>query len=194
MPLLRGTDGEQKMSKSYDNYIGISESAVEQYGKTMSTPDHLLEEWIRLTAGLAGTELESALARAAADPYRAKRELAHGIAASYHGAGEADAAAAHFDRVFREHAVPDAVPEVRLAHDDERLRVEGGAALLPGLLVAAGLAASNSEAGRLLEQGAIQVDGGRVTDRTARVLAAAGGEVLLQRGRRHFVKVIFGAG
>jgi hypothetical protein len=86
------------------------------------------------------------------------------------------------------------VPQGRLAHDHERPRVEGGPALRPGLLGAPALAAPNSLAGRLLEQGAIQVDGGRVTDRTARVPAAAGGEVLLQRGRRHFVKVIFGAG
>src|SRR5690606_26616572 len=75
MPLLRGTDGEQKMSKSYDNYIGITEPPEEQFGKTMSIPDGLLEEWYRLATPLRGEALEAAIRRSQEDPYHAKREL-----------------------------------------------------------------------------------------------------------------------
>ena len=192
MPLLRGTDGAVKMSKSYDNYIGITESATQQYGKTMSAPDGLLEEWTRLAGGFDGAELAQALALIENDPYRAKRTLARRIAATYHGDEAGAQAEAHFDRVFRDHATPQDVPQVRLALGDARLKADENSVFLPGLLVAAGLAASNTEAARLLEQGAVSVDEARVTDRAARVHARAGGSVLLQRGRRHFVRVEFG--
>jgi tyrosyl-tRNA synthetase len=192
MPLLRGTDGEAKMSKSYDNYIGIAEPASEQFGKTMSIPDHLLEEWIRLAAPLPADELERALARAASDPYAAKRALARRIAALYHGATAAEKAEAHFDLLFRAHATPADVPEHQLPLGDERLRYrERGGAWLPGLLVAARLASSNAEAMRLIEQGAIAVDEQRVADRNAALPAAAGASVLLRRGKRHFARVHF---
>src|SRR5512146_3113451 len=85
MPLLRGTDGEAKMSKSYDNYIGITESAQQQVGKTMSIPDTLLEEWYHLASPLEGAELEGAIAAARTDPYQAKRRLARLLAGMYHG-------------------------------------------------------------------------------------------------------------
>lgn len=193
MPLLRGTDGEHKMSKSYDNYVGISEPATEQFGKTMSIPDALLEEWIRLglpsTSGAQAALLESA----ATDPYATKRALARQIAALYHGAGAGEAAEAHFDRLFRDHAPPEQVEERRIDMLDERLRVrERGGVWVPGLLVTAGLAASNAEAARLIEQGAIAVDEARVSDRNAVLPARPGQHYLLRRGKRQFVRVILG--
>ena len=192
MPLLRGTDGAAKMSKSYDNYIGIAEPATEQFGKTMSIPDHLLEEWIQLAAPLASDELARALAQAANDPYRAKRALARRIAALYHGDAAAEKAESHFDLLFRDHATPDTVPEHQLALGDDRLRYrERGGAWLPGLLVATRLAASNAEAMRLIEQGAIAVDERRIGDRNAALPAAAGASVLLRRGKRQFARVHF---
>ena len=192
MPLLRGTDGEQKMSKSYDNYIGISEPATEQYGKTMSVPDTLLEEWTRLAVPMPAEELAPALERIAGDPYGAKRELARRITALYHGADEAERAAAHFDRLFREHAPPEQVQQQSVSLGDQRLRVrERGAVWLPGLLVATGLAASNAEAMRLIEQGAIAVDEARVANRNAEITAAAGDAVLLRRGKRQFIRAAF---
>ena len=194
MPLLRGTDGEQKMSKSYDNYIGISEPASEQYGKTMSIPDALLEEWTRLALELDAAQLEEALRVAAADPYRAKRAMAHRITALYHGGAEADRAAAHFDRLFRDHAPPEEVPEHRISILDERLRVrERGAVWVAGLLVSAGLAASNAEAMRLIEQGAVAIDEERLADRNAMIQASVGQTVLLRRGKRQFARVRFEA-
>jgi len=193
MPLMRGTDGEQKMSKSYDNYIGISEPASEQFGKTMSAPDSLLDEWTRLAGIVDEAELAQARALAGSDPYAAKRALARRIVATYHGADEATRAEAAFDRLFRDHATPEDIPEISVPMADERLKADGDTVQLAGLLVAAGLAASNSEAGRLLEQGAIHVDEARIDDRNARVRARLGSGVLLQRGKRHFVRAVFGA-
>jgi tyrosyl-tRNA synthetase len=193
MPLMRGTDGEQKMSKSYDNYIGISEPASEQFGKAMSAPDSLLDEWTRLAGIVDEAELAQARALAVSDPYAAKRALARRIVATYHGADEATRAEAAFDRLFRDHVTPEDIPEISVPMADERLKADGDTVQLAGLLVAAGLAASNSEAGRLLEQGAIHVDEARIDDRNARVRARLGTALLLQRGKRHFVRAVFGA-
>jgi tyrosyl-tRNA synthetase len=191
MPLLRGTDGEQKMSKSYDNYIGIAESATQQFGRTMSIPDTLLDEWTRLAGNYEPAELARALAQIPADPYGAKRSLALRIAELYHGADEAARAETAFDRLFRDHATPDDVPQQRLSVSDERLRAQDGTVWLPGLLVATGLASSNSEAARLIDQGAVAVNEARQHDRNARIAVSAGGNVLLQRGKRQFARVLF---
>lgn len=192
MPLLRGTDGELKMSKSYDNYIGITEPPEEMFGKTMSIPDELLEEWYRLASPLTGDALEAAVRRAASEPYAAKRELARMIAERYHGAEAARAAEAHFDRLFKERALPDEIPETTLSLQEERLRYSPDSGVwVAGLLVATGLAASNGEALRLIEQGAIRVDDERVTDRNARLDVEPGSEAVLRRGKRQFVRVSF---
>ncbi len=190
MPLLRGTDGELKMSKSYDNYIAITEPPEEQFGKTMSIRDELLDEWLRLASALPDAELQRARELAARDPYAAKRLLARSVVREYHGDDAAARAEAHFDRVFRRHENPDAMPEVDLdiRHPDLRFDAATGV-WAPGLLVASGLAASNSEAVRLLDQGAITVDGRKLTGRNDPVPARPGVSLVLQRGKRHFVRV-----
>ncbi len=189
MPLLRGTDGVQKMSKSYDNYVGIAQPAEEQYGRTMSIPDDLLSEWYRLASGLSGEGLQGALRRAETDPYPAKRELASLIVQQYHGEEAARSAADRFDLVHRQHGVPDDVPLVEVAAGEEELAVEDGKVWLPRLLVRVDLAPSTSQAVRLIQQGAVSLDGEKVSDRSAGV--AAVGEYLLQRGKRHFARVRF---
>jgi tyrosyl-tRNA synthetase len=185
MPLLRGLDGQQKMSKSYDNYIGITESPDEQFGKTMSIPDSLLDEWWTLASDLAGDALENARRIARTDPYASKRELARRIVTLYHGEEAAERAARQFNRLFRERLEPEEVPELTL-----RLADVGSADPIPlvRILTAAGLAASNSEAARLIDQGAIAVNGERIQDRQAS-LPAATEPVLLRRGKRQFVRV-----
>jgi tyrosyl-tRNA synthetase len=190
MPLLRGLDGSQKMSKSYGNYIGITEPAEEQFGKTMSIPDTLLDEWWTLASGVVGESLEDARRLTAADPYASKRDLARRIVAQYHGEAAAAAAEAHFDRLFRERAIPQEIPERLVALGDPVLkqRVGGGVSLV-GLLVATGLAASNAEAARLIEQGAIHVDERRITDRSSYLPLEHGDTAILQRGKRQFVRV-----
>ncbi len=192
MPLLRGTDGTQKMSKSYDNYVGLAHPPEEQYGRTMSIPDELLEEWYRLGSGLPGEALQDAMAGARANPYRAKRALAARIVELYHGAEAARAASEHFDRVFRRHETPEEIPEVEVSAADPALAAVEGEVGVARLLVAAGLAPSNKEAVRLIEQGAVSLGGERVASRDARIPAS--GEYILQKGKRHFVRVRFVAG
>jgi tyrosyl-tRNA synthetase len=92
LPLMRGTDGVRKMSKSLDNYVGITEPPEEIYGKTMSIPDELLEEWYHLASSLRASELQAALARISDDPMGAKRALARDITRAYHGDEAAEAA------------------------------------------------------------------------------------------------------
>ena len=187
MPLLRGTDGVQKMSKSYDNYVGIADPPEEQYGRTMSIPDDLLDEWYRLASGLTGEALAAALRSAADSPYTAKRELARLITERYHDADAAREAATRFDLIHRQRGVPEDVPEVELAAGEEALAASDGAVWLPRLLVRAELAPSTSQAVRLIQQGAVLVDGEKVEDREATVTVP--GSYLIQRGKRHFVQV-----
>ncbi|MGH7468892.1 MAG: tyrosine--tRNA ligase [Longimicrobiales bacterium] len=190
MPLLRGTDGASKMSKSYDNYIGISEPAHEQYGKTMSIPDVLLEEWYELVSPLRGAQLATAKQLIQSDPYRAKRNLASALVATYHGIEASRQAEQHFDRVFRQHSTPDHVPVTRVSLTNPVVRFhEQQGVWIPGLLVVTGLASSNAEAVRLIEQGAIEINDERVRDRQAYLSVT--GEPILRRGKRHFVKVVF---
>jgi tyrosyl-tRNA synthetase len=196
MPLLRGTDGSAKMSKSYDNYIGITEAPEQMFGKTMSIPDALLTEWYDLAAGVVLTAERVAQLRER--PYESKRELGRRIVALYHGddadgstrgADAAVAAEAHFDRLFKEHAAPDDIAEIEIRAGDARLKSADGVVWVPGLLVAAALASSNGEAMRLIEQGAIAVDDRKVQDRNARIAAADGDILVLRRGKRQYVRV-----
>ncbi len=181
MPLLRGTDGERKMSKSFDNYVGLTMQPEEMFGRTMSVPDELLEEWLRLASSAFGPELEAKLEQARTDPLAAKRWLAEDLVARYHDAEAAKAARRAFDRIHREGAAPAEVPEERVEADPET-----GALWIAHLLTRAGLAASSSEAVRLVEQGAVRVEGSVVADRDLRLPP---GEYLVQRGKRRFARV-----
>ncbi|HEY0038992.1 MAG TPA: tyrosine--tRNA ligase, partial [Longimicrobium sp.] len=189
MPLLRGTDGVHKMSKSYDNYVGLADEPDQQYGRTLSIPDSLLEEWWRLAAGLPAAELEAALEGVKANPYTAKRALAARIVELYHGAEAARAASDRFDQVFRRREVPEDIPVHELSADDAALGAQDGEVPVTKLLVRVGLAASNADAQRQIEQGAVQIGGEKVTARDARVTAA--GEMVLQKGKRHFARVVW---
>jgi len=190
MPLLRGTDGTAKMSKSYDNYVGIADAPGQQFGRTMSIPDELLEEWYRLASGLAADELDSALEAAKANPYQAKRRLGRLIVDQYHPAGAGQQAEEAFDALFKRKEIPDDMPEFDLSPDDAELAAQDGQVLVSKLLVRAGLVSSNGDAQRQIQQGAVSVDGEKVGDRMARIPAS--GEVVLQRGKRHFARVRFG--
>jgi tyrosyl-tRNA synthetase len=153
MPLLRGTDGERKMSQSYDNYIGISEPPEQQYGKTMSIPDTLLEEWTTLVSSVREGELPAALARCRSEPYAAKRWLARDIVTQFHGADAAGRAEAHFDRLFKTKSAP-----------TERPAFTHQPAPLAQILKDIGFARSLGEARRMAVQGGLQLDGAKVDD------------------------------
>ena len=182
LPLLEGTDGRLKMSKSYDNWIGLTDPPEEIYGKTMSIPDELIVKYWRL--GLESSEEEvAAVERALADgdnPRDWKRALARALVAEYHGEASAETAEDHFDRLFVRHDLPEAIPEVSVTP-------EGNDAPLAWVLRAAGLAASTSEGRRLVEQGGVSVDGKRVTDLDLSL--SAGGSFVIQVGKRRFARV-----
>jgi tyrosyl-tRNA synthetase len=175
MPLLRGTDGERKMSQSYDNFIGISERPEDQYGKTMSIPDTLLEEWTTLVSGLPPADLPAALARCRSEPYAAKRALAVRLVTQFHGVEAAAQAAAHFDRLFKAKAAPAEMP--RLTHAPASLAV---------ILRDIGFAKSLGEARRMAAQGGVQVDGEKVASADAVV---SDGRHVVRFGKLRFAEV-----
>ncbi|MDP2498779.1 MAG: tyrosine--tRNA ligase [Candidatus Palauibacterales bacterium] len=181
MPLLRGTDGERKMSKTYDNYIGLSMEPGEMFGRTMSIPDHLLPEWIRLAVETGPEEREERISEAGDDPLAVKRWLARRIVARYHSSKEAEDAEEAFDRVHRHGGVPEDVPEYEVDADPDSGTRWIGYALQDTQLVP-----STSKALRLLEQGGVRVDGEVVEDDD---LQLEPGEYLLQRGKRDFARI-----
>ncbi|MGH7564753.1 MAG: tyrosine--tRNA ligase [Gemmatimonadota bacterium] len=185
LPLLEGTDGVQKMSKSYGNAIGLTEPPEEMYGKTMSIPDGLIVKYFRLALGAPAREVEEVERRLADgdNPRDWKRRLARELVTRYHDPSQAEAAEAHFDRLFVERGLPDEIPEVTVSLSESD-------AALPWLLREAGLAASASEARRLVEQGAVSVDRVRVADPDRRW--AAGSTILVQVGSRRFARVRLG--
>jgi tyrosyl-tRNA synthetase len=183
LPLLEGTDGRQKMSKSYDNWIALTEPPEQMFGKTMSIPDELIVKYWRLgldTPAEKLAEVERALA-SGENPRDWKRALAHALVAEYHGPAEADAAEAHFDRLFVRHDLPEEIPEVtvKLGTEDEPP--------LPWVLRAAGLASSISDGRRLIEQGGVTLDGERVKDPNLKL--SPDRSVLIQVGKRRFARV-----
>jgi tyrosyl-tRNA synthetase len=182
VPLLEGTDGVDKMSKSLGNAIGIREPAGEMYGKTMSIPDSLLERWIGLLARPEWA-LEAKLASVrdgSQNPRDLKAALARALVARFHGEVAATAAEQHFDRVFREHRAPEDLPVVEQQAADPR-----GLPLIDAL-VTLGFAKSRSEARRLVGQGGVRVDDARADDVETYL---AYGEHLVQAGKRRFARL-----
>ncbi len=173
LPLLEGTDGVEKMSSSLGNGIGVRLPAPDMYGKVMSIPDAVLPSWMRLLKG-SGPEN---------DPRAAKAALARQLVARFHGEARAAEAEAHFDRVFRQKKAPEELPEVQIRRDSNT------DPLLIEVIEAAGFASSRSEARRLIRQGGVRLDEGRVEDAEARVAA---GRHLLQVGKRRFARISVG--
>jgi tyrosyl-tRNA synthetase len=188
LPVLEGTDGVRRMSKSTGNYIGIDESPREMYGKTMSIPDELIVRYFELATTVPRDEVDgvrSALGREGTNPRDLKRKLARTVVSMYHGAEEAARAEEEFDRIFAEKGLPDEIPEPPIA-------VKGQESLdsvwIVALIVGAGLAGSNSQARRLIAQGGIRLDGTVVEDVDYTV--SLDRPRLLQAGKRRFVRVV----
>lgn len=183
MPLLLGTDGTHKMSQSLGNYIGVNDPADEMFGKSMSIPDDLMEQWYRLATEVPPEDVDAILESLSSGdlhPGEAKRRLAREIVDLYHGPGSGAEAEASFDRLFREHRAPERVAEFALPADDP--------VSLPALIRDAGLASSGGEARRLIQQGAVKVDGVRVEDVEVPRAELAG--LVLQVGKRRFVRLV----
>ncbi len=185
MPLLEGLDGVNKMSKSLGNYIGISESPDDIFGKILSISDELMFRYYELLSDLSMDEiarLKQDMEAGKVHPKAVKVRLARELVARFHDADAADAAERNFEQVFKKHALPDEIPEKELATDD-------AAVWLPKLLVQAKLVKSTSDGRRMITQNAVSVDGAKVTDINTEVPAR--GSVLLQVGKRRICRVIF---
>ncbi|MEK6777225.1 MAG: tyrosine--tRNA ligase [bacterium] len=185
MPLLEGLDGVQKMSKSLGNYIGIEESPGEMFGKVMSISDTLMWRYYELLSDLTLNEIHS-LREKAADgslhPMEAKKRLAHEIIRRYHSQEEADKAREAFERVFRDKEAPDEMATVSLNWND-------GDVWIVKALLEADLVKSSSEGRRLIQQGAVQLNGTRVTDLDFRLPLPDQAHVL-KVGKKRFARIV----
>ena len=185
VPLLVGTDGTEKMSKSAGNYVGVTESPDEMFGKVMSVSDDLMWSWYELLTDLSTTEIERLRAEVAAGglhPKRAKQALGRRIVADFHSTKAASAAELEFERRFAAGALPAELGECVVALSPDGAR-------LSALMVEVGFAESNSAATRLIEQGSVRVDGERIADRGVRLPPDAG-PFVLQVGKRRVVRVV----
>lgn len=184
MPILEGLDGVHKMSKSLGNYIGIDEPPREMYGKTMSLPDDMMVRYFELVTAVSLEELraiEAGLKNGGLHPRDVKMRLAREIVTQYHGSEQARAAEEEFIRMFQQKDLPDEIPEFRPTADML------DTVWLPKLMAAAGSVSSTSEARRLIQQGAVKVDGMKVDDPNINIKPAAG--MVVQVGKRKFFQI-----
>ncbi len=185
MPLLEGLDGVNKMSKSLGNYIGISESPDDIFGKVLSVSDELMFRYYELLSDLSMEEIAALKADMEAGrvhPKAVKVRLARELVTRFHDADAADAAERNFEQVFARHQLPDEIPE-------QTISVEGESIWLPKLLVEAGLVKSTSDGRRMIKQNAVSVDGEKVKEINTDIPARD--SVLLQVGKRRFCRVTF---
>lgn len=184
MPLLEGLDGVNKMSKSLGNYIGITDSADDIYGKVLSVSDELMFRYFSLLSDLSNDEiadLQKKMETGALHPKEIKQRLARELTARFHDEEAAITAERNFEKVFAKGGLPEDIP-VYTSQSDEPL-------LLPNLLVEASLVKSTSEARRLIQQSAVSIDGEKVTDPGMTITAA--GAILVKVGKRRFCRVEF---
>lgn len=176
-PILVGTDGVQKMSKSLGNYIGLTDSADEMFGKTMSIPDSALPNWLELAADFSREEIdaEHAALKKGGNPRDVKMRLAKRIVALYHGAKAGEQAAEHFVARFKKGEMPAEMPSWKMASPTKLYEA-----------VAQAFGVSNSQARRDIEGGGVKIDGAAVKDPNAEVRRGT----TLQKGKLHFVKIV----
>lgn len=180
LPLLEGTDGVEKMSKTYGNEIGLLDTPEDKYGKIMSISDDMIVKYFRLAADADDQKVEvikSLLSDSKTNPRDVKRELGRAIVKIYHGADEAQAAEQHFDKVIVQKDIPDEMDEVELESDQ----------LLVDIITNAGLTKSKGEARRLIKQNAVKLDGAVCKDINQKL--HAGKESVIKVGKRRFLKV-----
>jgi len=190
MPLLEGVDGERKMSKSFDNWVALTDRPDEMFGKLMRIPDRLIPKYLLLAADVDPDEvakIEASLADGSLKPVDQKRRLARDVVDLYHGPRSGAGAEKRFDRVHRERDMPERIEEAEIPPDASKGK--DGMIWLPQLLAALGLAPSNSAARRLIEQGGVRLDGEPVTDPKREYPARELRGKVLQVSRRRFVRL-----
>lgn len=181
MPLLVGTDGVMKMSKSYDNYIGINEHPNNMYGKALSIPDNMIYSWFELVTDVTIEQLAELKTRIPTNPRNTKHELAWGLTRMYHGAEAADGARTHFEQTVIKKEIPDDIPVIRLTV---------GSHGLVGVMRDHGLAPSGGEARRLVQQGGVSIDGETVIDPNHDLVVATDASIILKVGKRRYARVV----
>lgn len=181
MPLLVGTDGVMKMSKSYDNYIGINEHPNNMYGKALSIPDNMIYSWFELVTDVTIEQLAELKTRIPTNPRNTKHELAWGLTRMYHGAEAADGARTHFEQTVIKKEIPDDIPVIRLTV---------GSHGLVGVIRDHGLAPSGGEARRLVQQGGVSIDGETVIDPNHDLVVATDASIILKVGKRRYARIV----
>ena len=181
LPLLEGTDGKEKMSKSYNNDIGLQDKPEDIYGKTLSIKDEMIKKWFILAADANEETLdsiESQIKDPSINPMDLKKQLARSVVTLYYDIETANAAEAHFNNLVVKKGIPDDMPDFVL--DGEKLLVD--------LIAESGILNSKSEARRMITQGAVRLDGALVDDINAMVYS--GGEQVLKVGKRRFLRIV----
>ena len=181
MPILEGTDGIEKMSKSYGNDIGISDSANDMYGKTLSIPDNVMLSWFTLAADADNKYIEvvqQKIKNSNVNPMELKRDLARRIVSLYYDEKIALDAENHFNQVTVSKGMPDEIQEYKLKEED----------LLVNIIADSGLLKSKSEARRMIKQSAVKIDGEAIKDIQYKV--SVGDSIVLKIGKRKFLRVI----
>ncbi|MCC7431541.1 tyrosine--tRNA ligase [bacterium] len=181
LPLLEGTDGIQKMSKSLDNYIGISETPSQIYGKTLSIPDTLIFRYFELVTDFSDSELAEIKTQTEKDPRNTKRKLARTLVSMFYDEQEAQKAEEEFDRIFIKKDVPDEIDEFDASGFPCEVQIGN-------FLTQVGLTASNGEAKRLIQGGAISINGEKILDFFAKIRLENG--LVVKAGKRKFLKII----
>jgi len=187
VPLLEGLDGVEKMSKSLGNYVAVEDEPFEMFGKLMSISDELMWRYWLLLSDRSEVEIDAERSEVAAGrrhPMEVKKALARTIVEEFHSASAAASAEAEFERVFSSRKLPQDIPDVELEAATPEV-------LLSKILVAAGLAGSNGEARRLMEQGGVKVEGEPATDPKTTLATAAEAPILVQVGKRRFARISF---
>ncbi len=178
MPLLVGTDGSAKMSKSYDNYIGIDENPNDMYGKSLSIPDELIYTYFELVTDVPGTELPELKKKAESDPRNTKHELAYTIVKMYHGDEAAKQAREHFEQTVINKEVPDDAPEFTYVSGEEHRLLD--------IIADTGFSPSNGETKRMMKQGGVSLDEKKIQDKNYTLTLEKGEEVVLKVGKRKY--------
>ena len=181
LPLLEGTDGVEKMSKSYGNHVGLHDKPEDMYGKTLSISDNMIVKWFTLAADADESVVKSAesrLADSSINPMEVKRELARAVVELYYDSETAIQAEHHFNTVVVGKGIPDDIPEYSLSSED----------LIVNVIFEAGLLQSKGEARRMIKQGAVKLDGDPIKDIQAKI--SPSDEQILKVGKRRFLKVI----
>jgi len=183
MPLLTGTDGVEKMSKSYDNYIGITDEASQIYGRTLSIPDNLIYQYFELATNVSNqklVEIKSQLSDGKSNPRDIKRELARTLVTMYHNQEAAEIAQQEFDNIFINKGLPDEIEEFNVGNNKEINILD--------LIVLVNFAPSKGEARRLVLQGGVSIDSEKISDVQCSVSVKTG--MILKVGKRKFIKLI----